>query len=246
MTCLPNGPTLQLPTVNSTDEASTQQSTSVLETSAPSSASTIGTAPNFPVDAKTVPGIDSTPQTSASLIYSPEDKEPEVTQEPEQSCALDSYEHPGKDLPESDDSEEDLQEDEMEVNPSVQSIDTSEISDGDKDVNQWSDPFSRSDSEPKLHDKATNLTDSESDVVLPTNEPKTFSSEYDSRLKTNSESVALVCSRCYETLLSLQKEDTCTDPSHKKVDIIYFFVYMYWVLSSGRGASFSIYSYSWT
>ena len=217
MTRLSNGPTLQLPTVSSTDVASTQQSTSVLETCAPSSASTSGTAPNFPVDAKTVPGIDSTPQTSTSLIYSPEEKEPE---KPEQSCALDSYEHPGKDLPESDDSEEDLQEDEMEVNPSVQNIDTSEISDGDKDVNQWSDPFSHS--EPKLHDKATNLTDSESDVVLPTNEPKTFSSEYDSQQKTcSSECVALVCSRCYEILLSLQKEESCTDPSHKKVDIFF-------------------------
>lgn len=202
-----DGPTIPLlHSVSYTDKPSTQQSTSVLETSAPYSASTLGTAPNFPVDAKTVPGIDSTPQTSASLIYCPEDKEPVVMQEPEQSCSLDSYEHPGKDVPESDDSEEDS-ENEL-TSPGMQHIDEPK---SPGNVKLLGKPESLPDLEPKPPDQTPKVTHPLSTAVK--------QNMHSEESYTCAEVVTLVCPKCYEALFVPQRAGTCT-LSHPEKELL--------------------------
>ena len=146
------------------------------------------------------------PNNSTSEIYSPDDEDHKEFDEPDRPCELDSYEHPGKDMSENDESDS---EDEP-ISPGSVQGGSQEGLEGVPNVGKSINPVPVvTDPEPKppWSDEQRTLNDSNLKV----------SSKPSSKLSINPALLGLVCPQCCEHPPAPPLAGTCKFTHHSKV-----------------------------
>ena len=150
------------------------------------------------------------PNNSTSEIYSPDDEDHKEFDEPDHPCELDSYEHPGKDMSENDESDS---EDES-ASPGSDQGGSQERLEGVPNVSESSNPVPVvTDPEPKPPWSGELQTLNESNLKV--------STKSSNKLPINPALLGLVCPQCCKPPPAPPRAGTCKFTHHSKVIKLY-------------------------